>query len=274
MIITYWGVRGSLPVPGPATLRYGGNTACVSIEVGNRVLVIDAGSGIYPLGNALAGTGREFYLLFTHPHADHLQGLPFFLPLYLRDERVHFIDYHHNGRSFCPSDLFDEVHVPMSQSAMLAQWDCHTDEEFRFLAQAGFDVRSIVLNHPGGSLGYRVSDGRHSMVHITDNELQSDNGTTSFDTFAEFCHGVDVLSHDAQWTRDEMRGKEGWGHSSIEDVCELAVRAAVRRLILFHHDPSRTDDEIDRLQDYARSLLQPHRIPCDAAMEGMKLELD
>jgi phosphoribosyl 1,2-cyclic phosphodiesterase len=273
MIVTFWGVRGSIPVPGPGTLRYGGNTACVSITIDRRVLIIDAGTGIYALGNALAGTGHEFFLLFTHPHADHLQGFPFFLPLYRPEERIHFIDYEHEHRSFCPVDLFDGVHVPMDRSAVVARWDRCQEDCGAYLAQAGFQVSTIKLNHPGGSLGYRVSDGNHSIVHITDNELRAHTpGATPFETFVEFCRGVDVLSHDAQWTDTEAISRRGWGHSSLPDVCDLAVAAGVRRLILFHHDPARSDDQVDALQDLARQRLAQNGIQCDAAHEGMKIE--
>lgn len=273
MILTFWGVRGSVPVPGPTTLKYGGNTACITIERDNHVLIIDAGTGIRAMGEAFVGSGREFYLLLSHVHSDHLQGFPFFQPLYREGERVHLMDFRHADRAFSPIELFDGVQVPMSRSTVIADCECAADNVHEYLRERGFRVESIALNHPGGALGYRIESGTRSIVHITDNDLSDGAGDTSFDAFVAFCRGADVLSHDSQWTAREAPSRKGWGHSSVEDVCRLAVAAKVRRLILFHHDPSRTDAQVDAIQENARRMVSAAGIACEAAREGLRIDL-
>lgn len=274
MILTYWGVRGSVPVPGPTTLKFGGNTSCITIERDGHVLIVDAGTGIRALGEAQIGTGREFYLLLTHLHADHLQGFPFFQPLYRAGERVHLMDYRHDSRAFSAIELFDGVQVPMGPTTVKADCECSAGNPLEYLRAREFHVESIALNHPGGALGYRISNGGRSVVHITDNDLSYEDGAaTSFDAFVDFCRGADVLSHDAQWTAAEATARRGWGHSSVDDVCRLARAAQVKRLILFHHDPSRTDAQVDAIQQAARRDLAAAGIPCEAAREGLRIDL-
>lgn len=274
MIVTYWGVRGSTPSPGPATNRYGGNTACVTVEIDERILIIDAGTGIRPLGAALRGDARDMYVVLTHPHYDHILGFPFFAPLYERTGRLHCIDYRNADRVYSVAEMFDGVHVPM-RLAQVADACAHTHEDAHsFLARRGFHVRTIALNHPGGALGYRLTHQGRTFVHITDNELfPPEPRTTSFHEFAEFCRGADVLSHDAQWIDEDLPARAGWGHSTVAQAAELAIAASVRRLVLFHHDPDRDDDAVDALQADARDRLAPYGIECDAAHEGMRLDL-
>jgi phosphoribosyl 1,2-cyclic phosphodiesterase len=274
MIVTFWGVRGSTPVPGPETLRYGGNTSCVSIEIGERVLVIDAGTGIRRLGTALLEDPREILLIVSHLHGDHIFGFPFFAPLYEPHSTLHLIDYDHNGIAYSLLELFDNVHVPMKITQLSEGCERVRGDGIAFLAQKGFDTATLALNHPGGALGYRITHGGRVFVHLSDNELaQAEPRPTSFEEFVAFCHGADVLSHDAQWIDADLPARDGWGHSTVRQACELAIAAGVRRLVLFHHDPDRDDDALDALQADARRILEPHGIECIAAFEGLRIEL-
>lgn len=272
MIVTFWGVRGSVPVPGPGTVRYGGNTSCVGVEVGSRLLVLDAGTGIRALGEALEGP-REIAVLLSHRHADHLQGLPFFAPLFDPEGTVSVLDGPAEDR-WSPLEVFDGVRVPLDPGRLGAGVRRVGEGAETFLARWGIRVRTLALRHPGGSTGYRIEHGGRSFVHVTDNELgEEDSDAPFFQACAEFCRGADLLCHDAQYLREEMPRRRGRGHSSVERVCELAAEAAVGRLVLFHHDPSRTDEEMDRIDRAARERTAAAGLRCDAAFEGMRIDL-
>lgn len=273
MFVTFWGVRGSTPVCGPDTHRYGGNTSCVSIETGGRVLILDSGTGIRRLGQKLSGDPREIFLALTHLHGDHIIGFPFFAPLYEPGTRMHLLDYRHGGGNYSLIQLFDGVHVPMHIGQVARGWDRPQDELHTYLARHGFDTSSIPLNHPGGALGYRIREDGRTFIYITDNELAAPEMTTTFAEFTAFCSGADVLVHDAQWIEGELPARAGWGHSTVMQACELAIAAGVSRLVLFHHDPDRSDDALDAIQAEARRRLSPHGIACDAAYEGLRFEL-
>ena len=281
MTITFWGVRGSLPVPGPHTLRYGGNTSCVSVEIDGKVLVLDAGTGIFELGRRLLGTDKEVFLLLSHRHNDHLQGLPFFAPLYHPCAPIHLLDYEHHGEAWSPLVLFDGIRYPLRREMLPAACLRVQGDVLAHLAAHGFSVERQALNHGGGAYGYRITHEGRSFVYITDNEIvepgSADVGAelyekpVAFERFAAFCAGADVLCHDAQYRAGEMAMRRGWGHSQLPDVCRLAEAAQVRHLVLFHHDPARTDDAVDALLGEARARLAESGIACTAAYEGLTL---
>ncbi|MFB6271934.1 MAG: MBL fold metallo-hydrolase [Salinibacter sp.] len=276
MTITFYGVRGSVPAPGPATQRYGGNTSCVCVEIKDRVLVLDAGTGIRALGNDLLEDDRDIYVLFTHLHNDHIQGFPFFQPLYDPDRTLHLLHYHPPGRngSWSPCSLLDGTHFPLTPDDVPAH--CHhvEDEGLAFLRREGFDIERLSVNHPGGAYGYRLHQDGCSYVHLPDNELRPpENGPCSFEDVVAFCDGADLLCHDAQYLPDEIPAKWGWGHSLASQACTLAAEAEVGGLLLFHHDPARTDDEIDALQKQAQARLASTKVECAAAYEGLRIDL-
>jgi phosphoribosyl 1,2-cyclic phosphodiesterase len=273
VIVTFWGVRGSVPVPGHDTLRYGGNTSCVSVEIDGRVLFLDAGTGIRSAGEVLTMPRRELYVALSHLHSDHIQGFPYFAPLFDPTISAHLPDYAHAGRRGSLLDLLDGVHVPYGRGVLRANIIQSSDPAEDYLVQHGWDVATIALNHPGGALGWRVRHADRIFAHLTDNELFASEPTTSFNEFVSFCHGADVLSHDAQWTTTELQTREGWGHSSIAQACELAIAAEVKMLVLFHHDPYRTDEGVDGLRAEAERILKPRGIEYAAASEGLRVEL-
>lgn len=270
MIVTWWGVRGSLPVPGEGTVRYGGNTSCVSVQCGDRMLVIDAGTGIVPLGAALGADVRELLVLLTHRHLDHVQGLPFFAPLYGGAVQVGLLDLPVDDGYWTPLSLFDGVSVPIEPPGNRRVRRLEGDP-VETLRTRGWSVERIALRHPGGATGYRVSHEGRSFVQMTDTELDEDPAYLA--RCAEFCRGADVLSHDAQYLASELPGCRGRGHSSVERACDLAVEAGVGTLVLFHHDPGRDDEALDHIRVMASERLRGAGIRCLVAREGLRVEL-
>ena len=278
---TFWGVRGSLPVPGPSVVRYGGNTSCVSVSLSatagqpERHLVLDAGTGIRRLGRALAGHDAEIFLALTHLHNDHVQGFPFFDPLFEQGRSLHLIDHQLGPIQGSLLDLFDGVHHPLLPAGIACRVERVRDEPEAFLAEHGFAVQRLVVNHPGGAYGYRVEPvgGGGAFVHIPDCELDQPDGAVSFDEMVAFCQGASVLSHDAQFAYDEIPKRIGWGHSSARAACRLAAAAGVGELVLFHHDPDRDDEAVDELVARSRRTLLPDGIRVRGASEGLRLAI-
>jgi phosphoribosyl 1,2-cyclic phosphodiesterase len=276
MKVRFWGVRGSIPTPGPTTVRYGGNTSCVSIEfAGNHVLVLDAGTGIRLLGDELAQGDAEISMALTHAHWDHIQGFPFFAPLFQPGRTVLFAP-HMRARQLFETlvQQMDGARFPVAQDQL--------PSILRFLPEAGFktrireiaEVTRLKVNHPGNADGVRIHCNGHTVVYIPDNELDPpDKPITRFEDIVAFCKHADVLIHDAQYLEEEMSEKRGWGHSAVERVCDLAAEAEVAHLVLFHHDPGRTDDQLDAIHDKARTRLAHLGSParCSAAYEGLVL---
>lgn len=274
MLVRFWGVRGSIPVPGRETVEVGGNTACVSVEADGTVLVLDAGTGIKALGQALLGGSERIVLLLSHPHWDHLMGMPFFGPLYEEGRTIDVVECSENGTCFSPLRLVDGVGFPLSVDQLPAHCRTAPGDGTGLMREYGFEVRRLSLNHPGGAYGFRISRGDATLVYMTDNEIDPPGGpSTAFDDLVEFCRDADVLCHDAQYEAGELKDRFGWGHSALPRVCELAVAAGVRHLVLFHHDPERTDRQVAAMEARARAILAPSGIRCTAAYEGLSLDI-
>jgi phosphoribosyl 1,2-cyclic phosphodiesterase len=284
--LRFWGTRGSIPSPGLATARYGGNTPCVELRTAEGWLVIlDAGTGIRELGRALMtranGDCVEGDIFLTHAHWDHIQGIPFFAPLFHRGN--HFTIW--GSRSLQTSidrvvrDQMSPVVFPVSFEELQARIDFQELAEER-RAGSGYEVAAMAVRHPGGALGYRFTESNRTgggLVYVSDNELSAaaryDAPREWRDRFVEFVRGAAVLVHDTMYRADEYRNFVGWGHSTYEDAVELALEASVDRLVLFHHHPERTDDEVDRCVAACRELVQARgaRLDVIAAAEGMTL---
>jgi phosphoribosyl 1,2-cyclic phosphodiesterase len=261
MVVRIWGCRGSMPAPGAGTVRTGGNTSCVSVAwtfrgVG-RVLVLDAGTGIRALGNALAGGREEIAILTTHPHVDHLSGFPFFAPLHQKGRRLLILSPAGHRDPDALLRQFDGVTFPLRREALAAELVQPTEDAADVLAEMGLSLQTMQTNHPGGCLAYRVAEraedgserggGAGAVVYLTDNELRAKYGRARED-FVGFARGAGLLIHDAAYTAAELPTRTGWGHSAAEDVVDLAKDAGVRTLLLFHHDLDRTDDEVDAIE--------------------------
>ncbi len=272
MIVRYWGTRGTIPVPGAGTVRYGGDTSCVSIETGEAVLVLDAGTGIRALGDALRDDPREIYVLLTHIHADHVQGFPYFWPLWEEGRRIHLLVHEWEGRVWSPLSLLDGTHFPVLPDRLPSDIQVISSDPMAFLRDRGWEISRLAVNHPGGAYGYRVDSPDGAVVHIPDNEIVDGNGALETE-LVTFCRGARLLSHDAQWLSEELCNKAGWGHSTVEDTCGLGRHAEVRQLLLFHHDPWRDDQALDGALARARHTLEDSPVAVDLARDGMQVRL-
>jgi phosphoribosyl 1,2-cyclic phosphodiesterase len=279
MKITFYGVRGSIPSPGPDTCRYGGNTSCVHIETASgQDLVLDAGTGIRGLGKRLIKKDNTINILLSHGHWDHIQGYPFFMPIYQPDRQIRVYTSASDGHGQICS-LFDQIDgatFPVKATELPSQSECVTDNIETELAAQNINVRRMPINHPGGGYGYRIEEGGTSCAYITDNELEPPGKmSTTYDQWVAFCHGVDVLVHDAQYLENDLPHKHGWGHSLVSQVRQFAVDAEVGCLAMFHHDPDRTDTEIDFIQKDNESFFHGKHAPsislCTA--ENMQITL-
>ncbi len=277
MKVQFWGVRGSVPVPGKNTVRYGGNTSCISLVLDEEnTLVLDAGTGIRVLGAEAAGGPHTYYILLTHPHWDHIQGLPFFNPKMDPEVTIRILCEMQKDWGQQILRQLDGVRFPVKAEELRADVElspCCVNDLFE---KYQMKISWIRVNHPGLCFGYRLDTPGGALVYLTDNELEgSETVHATRSALVSFSRKAEILIHDAQFTRADMPAERGWGHSVIEDVCDLAAESEARHLILFHHDPDRTDAQIDDIVNSARSYLagKNQAISCDAASEGAELDL-
>jgi len=262
--LTYWGVRGTLPVPGEKTLRYGGNTMCVSAQFPkDNLFIFDAGSGIKPLSDhlmATRGNGIHAKIFISHPHWDHINALPFFVPLYIPGNEFEIFGASHGSVTMREliSAQMDGVYFPIriKEFAARTYFKDLREEEFKINEIL---VKTMLLSHPGTCLGYRMEYKNRSICYITDNELFPE-GTRDYNAnywrkLTAFVQGTDILITDTTYTDEEYARKIKWGHSAVSQVTKLAHEAGVKELHLIHHDPDQGDDEIDAKLETAQNLL-------------------
>jgi len=277
--IKFYGVRGSIPAPGPATAKYGGNTSCVYVELenGNNV-VFDAGTGLRLLGLDLIKRSNPINIVLSHGHWDHIQGYPFFSPIYQPDREINVFTNIESGEKLLCS-LFEQMdgsNFPVKADELPSHSSCVFKGAESVLFEKGISLVKKPLNHPGGGYAYRIEEDGVTAAYITDNELEPPGKVhTSYDEWVDFCHGVDVLIHDAQYTEDDMPHKHGWGHSLISQVRQLAVDAEVGALVMFHHDPDRTDSELDEFKHENEIFFSGKHAAtkCFCAYEGLEIKL-
>ena len=294
-----WGVRGSLPVPGPTTLRYGGNTSCVEVRADGEIIVLDAGTGIRGLGLALQKElGPEtikLSLLITHTHWDHIQGLPFFPPAYNPKNLIRILGYE-GARAGLGAILAGQMETPFFPVSLRELPSHLVIEELKEMEFhiGKVKVQAKFANHPGICAGYRLFTSAGSIAYMPDNEpyeplklkLAEKDGidldearnfaAAERDKMVEFLRDCDVAILDAQYTDEEYPRYIGWGHSSLSSVVQLALDANVKRLLLFHHDPSHDDDMLDRMIEQARSLASKSgkAMVIEGAREGVEILLE
>ncbi|MEI6715537.1 MAG: MBL fold metallo-hydrolase [Verrucomicrobiota bacterium] len=286
--IRFWGVRGSIPTPGPNTSFYGGNTSCVELQADGETMILDAGSGLRALGDNLikeaAGAPLSIHLLITHTHWDHIQGFPFFRPAYQPSNRLRVIGYsgvRHDLEDVLSGQM-DCTYFPISMSDMMAEIDVlQVGEVFHCGPVKG---HAFYTNHPGKCAGFRFDTSAGAVVYVPDNEMNQSGQATHMpretakhlrERFVETVAGARVLIHDAQYTRAEYVDRVGWGHSCLEDVVEMAGEAGVEKLYFFHHDPTRTDAGVNQLIQVARKIVADKgwSMKVEAAREGLEIVL-
>jgi len=270
--VKFWGVRGSTPTPQLENLRYGGNTPCVEVRVNGHIYIFDCGTGFRALGKSLM---REFassplyaHIFLSHFHWDHIQGIPFFAPLYENPESFFF--FHSSDRSGSLRRTIEhqmaDPYFPVNMTEMAAHRNFYNIAEGRIT----FDncvIDSMWLNHPQGCLGFRIQAGNSVLVYATDNEP----GDPVFDkAVRKLATGADVLIYDSQYLPEEYESRRrGWGHSHWREGIDIAEECQVKHIVLFHHDPDHSDDFVDRILADA----QQHFAQVSAAAEGMVLRL-
>jgi phosphoribosyl 1,2-cyclic phosphodiesterase len=284
VVVTYWGVHGTLPVPGPANVRYGGNTSCVSVEVGGEpLLIFDCGTGVKRLSDHVMATGDQRLsarIFISHTHWDHINTVPFFAPLYVRGNQIEVFGPYQGDLTIerAISAQMESVYFPVTIREFGARL-MFRDLREETLEFGPVKIDTMLLRHPGYCLGYRITSRGRRICYITDNELyQPDDNrhdTRYVAQLAEFVHGADVLITDTTYRDHEYPSKVDWGHSSVSQVANLAARAEVKRLHLFHHDPDQTDDDIDlKLVETRVQLVKlGSAVVCEAPAEGSKLVL-
>ena len=277
--IDFWGVRGSVPSPGSETIRYGGNTSCISITVENKILILDAGTGIRNLGSSMIKqSDLKIFVIITHTHWDHIQGFPFFTPIYQPNRPVYMFPTLHKKNLVLSSliDQMDGAHFPLTPDQVPSNFNFITEDPLEFLAKNGFHMELVPMNHPGGAFGYKIKFDDTVICYFTDNEIDPPYPKSiELNELTEQCKNADVLIHDAQYTEDDMPFKHGWGHSLISQVTDLGKTANVKNLVYFHHDPDRTDDELDTQLEKASKTLHENgsTVKPYFAYEGLKLTL-
>lgn len=261
--ITLWGTRGSLASPGTDTAGYGGNTSCVEVRgADDTVLVLDAGTGIRPLGSSLPPGLRRVDVLLTHLHMDHIQGLGFFGPLYRSDLEVHI---------WGPASTTQSLRTRLTRYLSPPLFPVHLRDLpckiFLHEVPCGdfhigpFSISSALVCHPGPTVGYRIATDEASIAYIPDHEpalgMENVPDEPAWTSGHDLASGVDMLIHDAQYSNEEYHQRIGWGHCSVEQAVQFATLAKVKRLLLFHHDPAHSDHEVERILHAASLSLRP-----------------
>lgn len=275
--LTFWGVHGTLPVPGERTVRYGGNTMCMTLEFSRgNLFIFDAGTGIKELSNTLMAQRRTLAsakVFLSHPHWDHINAIPFFVPLFLPGNEFEICGPGHgdvNVREMVSAQM-SGVYFPVNIKEFSAGVSFRDLKEERFEVD-GIQVQTMLLNHPGYCLGYRMAYGDKLFCYVTDNELYPKETPFYDETYRQrliaFVRGADALVTDCAYTDQDYERKVGWGHSCVSEVVSLAHEANVRNLYLVHHDTDQGDAEIDAklemAREKARSLDSRMHVHCPA----------
>lgn len=298
MKLKIWGCRGSIPTPGKDTVRYGGNTPCVELKLeDNNLIILDSGTGIKNLGNYLIhkGESAKAYILITHPHWDHIQGFPFFKPLFISGNEFTVVGPGAKTKTLeqIVADQMDRVYFPIRLSELKAtiKFLQVGEDEFKIYDAT---VQTIYVNHPGFTLGYKISFDKKTIVYISDNEpfdreitpylfnwekevverFENVHGDPNKRIF-DFVKGADLLIHDTTYTPEEYIEKVGWGHSHYLFTLRVAHEAEVKQLLLFHHDHTHSDSMIDQILEHCKNEIKKkkYKFKLFVAAEGMEIEI-
>lgn len=274
--VRFWGVRGSIATPGPTTVRYGGNTPCLEVRAGQRLIILDCGTGLRGLGNALMAERRpiDADIFFSHMHWDHIQGFPFFTPAFIPGNAFRIYGQNKGEqtvRAVLEGQMTDP-NFPVPLSIMRSTLSFHAIVAGDVVDLGDVRVVTTPLNHPGGCLGIRIEHAGGAFVYATDTE-HDPSGSTLDERLVALAQGADALVYDAMYTDEEyLRGKIGWGHSTYSEALRIARAARVRRLYLFHHDPTHDDDYLDnRLAEARADAGDDPALDVEMAREGERV---
>lgn len=287
MKLKFWGTRGSIPVPGESTIKYGGNTPCIEVrDDKGELLILDGGSGIRELGNFLIQQSYpvKMDILITHYHWDHIQGIPFFLPLYIPSNEITFYGITSNGTNI--KNILHNQMLPNNFPIRLDEFPANVkfhelkkNEKYFF---GEISVETFMLNHPSPTLSFKIMSGGDTVVYMTDNELMINNELEQQNgseisllnkDLIEFCKNCDYLIHDSMYEEKSISTKKGWGHSSNESLALFSMIAEVKNLVLFHYNPDSSDSKIDSIVNETKIFLQKKnsKINCFGAREGQEI---
>ena len=300
--VRFWGVRGSIPCPGSSTVKYGGNTACLEIRADGKLVIVDLGTGVKPLGDWLMGNDfkngpMDMDIFISHTHWDHIMGFPMFTPIFIPGTKLRIrgpVSYNEDSLASIISDQLSYRYWPVRQSELAAKIDFEELKETTIDLNGGVKVSTKYLNHPILCLGYRFEYQGKSIATVYDHEpfrnlfptnpkepgyneeaalegeaaAMGENGRVF-----RFLTGVDILIHDTQYNAEEADQHLGWGHSSYEFAIEAAFMAGVKKLVFFHHDPNRTDDQLEALEEkYRNQIKGKMNLEIIMAREGLTVE--
>lgn len=280
MKIKFYGVRGSIPTPGPSFVKYGGNTACVHVELNDGTdIVLDSGTGIRLLGQVLASKTTPVHILLSHNHWDHIQGFPFFTPAYQPNRNIHITPG--LTKEYRPQAILEQMmgsFFPVPREALQSNiiFEDYADTVDSWTIGSA-EISRMRMNHPGGGSCYCIEEDGKKLAYITDNELYPPyQKEGDFQKFVQFAKNADILIHDAQYLVEDMPAKLGWGHSVAEEAVKLAMAAQSKMLALYSHDPERTDDDVEAITSHADDILKiggADDAVCIAAYEGLEVQL-
>lgn len=295
MKVKFWGVRGSIPSPGQKTIRYGGNTTCIEVRTdSNDLIILDGGTGIFPLAQSLLKElPVKAHIFNTHSHWDHIQGLPFFIPIFIPGNSLHlyggFDPISGTGPEHIMAIQMQYSYFPVREAEIQSRIQYHTVTPGEVLKIGTASVTAILLNHPVINLGYRIECNGKSVFFTGDHEPQyniyapGDDGYAEYQTLIQEQHqsiinavkGADLLIADAAYTQQEYPTKKGWGHGTFDTCIELAHTAAVKKLYCTHHEPTRSDDELETVfaEAIARHAGKEGLPEIQLAKEGDEIEI-
>jgi phosphoribosyl 1,2-cyclic phosphodiesterase len=275
MQVTFYGVRGSCPSPGPEFVKYGGNTACVHVELDDGTdIILDAGTGIKNLGQKLAKKTTDIHLLLTHNHWDHIQGFPFFTPIYQPNRNIFItpgqtnLEEHNAILEQMSGSYFPVDYKTLSSNIQVVPKPVGTDTWQLGSAR----ISRLKMNHPGSGSSFCIEENGKKVAYITDNELYPPyKKSTNFLDWVDFSRDAELIIHDAQYMLADMPHKAGWGHSVAEEAVKLAMGSRAKRMALYSHDHIRTDDEIATIEQHCREVIEIGGADLElyAAAEGM-----